>query len=287
MAMVADSGAQDARFTFSGFAVSGQPDPFGVWKAPTQRDKSPDEDGLMWRVALPDAASALDVVYARTDALRRGEDDLAQAEAELHAMLAGVKSTEGAERGLTEAVSYAFSVPAAEDFHPQKDALRKTLAGLAMVETSPVTGAVAFGAVDTFAEEEEHKGFREAHRRWLAFVEQVQQMVAHYARVETVIAGAPVGLTRVGWSGDFETFWVPGMPALSREAHHETVNLALASRIALLRVVSVVTTGAAGLILKAVALPPGGQVLLIPAARRFILDVMAVLRERRQVDGRQ
>ena len=60
------------------------------------------------------------------------------------------------------------------------------------------------------------------------------------------------------------------------------MNLVLASRIALLRVVSVITTGAAGLIFKAVALPPGGQVLLHPRRRRFILDVMAVLREGRR-----
>ncbi|MGC9393539.1 MAG: hypothetical protein ACP5J4_01645 [Anaerolineae bacterium] len=276
----------ESRFIFSGFAVSGEPDPFGVWEAPAQRDTSPGEEGLVWRVALPDAASALDVVYTRTHLLQRGEDDLAQAAGELNAMLAGVAPSKDAERGLTGAVSYAFSVPVAEDFHPQKEALRKMLVNLAAVETSPVTGAVAFSAVDTFADEKAGKGFQEARRRWLAFVEQVQQMVAHYARVETIIAGAPVGLTRVGWSGDFETFWVPGISALSRKTHHETVNLALASRIALLRVVSVVTTGATGLILKAVALPPGGQVLLIPAARRFILDVMAVLRERRQ-DGRQ
>lgn len=282
MAIVADSGAQDARFTFSGFAVGGELDPFGVWEAPAQRDKSSGGDGLTWRVALPDAEVALDVVYARANILRRGEDDLAQAEDELNAMLAGVAPAADAKRGLAGAVSYAFSVPAAEDFHPQKEALRTALAGLAAVETSPLTGAVAFSAVDTFADEKEHKGFQEAHRRWLAFVDQVQQMTAHYARVETIIAGAPAGLTQVGWSGDFETFWVPGVPVLSREAHRETVNLALASRIALLRVVSVITTGAAGLILKAVALPPGGQVLLIPAARRFILDVMAVLREGRQ-----
>jgi len=282
MAVTAGSSVRDARFTFSGFAGSGEPDPFGVWETPAQRDISPGEEGLVWRVALPDAASALDVVHARADALRRGEDDLARAEDELNALLAGVAPARDAERGLTGAVSYAFSVPAAEEFHPQKEMLRKTLAGLAAVETSPLTGAVAFSAVDAFADEKERKGFQEARQRWLAFVEQVQQMVAHYARVETTIAGAPVGLTRVRWAGDFETFWVPGMPALSREVHHETVNLALASRIALLRVVSVITTGAAGLILKAVALPPGGQVLLIPAARRFILDVMTVLREGRR-----
>jgi len=273
---------QDARFTFSGFAGSEEPDPFGVWEAPALRATSHGEEGLMWRVELPDADSALDAVHARADVLRRGADDLAQAEAELNAMLAGVAPAADAEHGLTGAVSYAFSVPAAEDFHPQKEALRRTLAGLAAVEPSPLTGAVAFSAVETFADDQERKGFQEAYRRWQAFVEQVQQMTAQYARVETVIAGAPVGLTRVGWAGDFETFWIPGMPALSRETHRETVNLALASRIALLRVVSVITTGAAGLILKAVALPPGGQVLLIPAARRFILDVMAVLRESRR-----
>lgn len=272
----------DSRFTFSGFTEGGEPDPFGVWEAPTRRAESSADEGLTWRVELPDAGSALDVVQARAETLHIGKDALTQAEVELNAMLASVAPATDTERGLTGAVSYAFSVPAAEDFHPQKEALRRTLAGLAAVEPSPLTGAVAFSVVETFADEKEQKGFQEAHRRWLAFVEQVQQMTAQYARVETIIAGAPVALTRVGWAGDFETFWIPGMPALSRETHRGTVNLALASRIALLRVVSVITTGAAGLILKAVALPPGGQVLLIPAARRFILDVMAVLRESRQ-----
>jgi hypothetical protein len=59
--------------------------------------------------------------------------------------------------------------------------------------------------------------------------------------------------------------------------HRQSVHLALGARIALIRIVSVVATGAAGLAVKAAI--PGGQVLLLPAIWKFVRDVLAELRQ--------
>ncbi len=260
----------DYRFTFSGFAAAAGADPFGVWEASDAQVAG--AAGLTWRAELPDAPSGLDAIHARAQTLQRGDEYLTRADAELRATLASVSAT-------AETAAYAFAIPAAENFHPQKQALRDTLSGFATLEAPQLAGAVAFGAVEVFPEEKERKGFQDAYRRWLAFVEQVKQLTSFSANAETVIGGECIGLTRVDWNGDFETFWMPGLTASAREAHRQNVNLVLASRIALLRVASVVATGAGGLIVKAIALPPGAQVLLFPAAARFIFDVMDAFRE--------
>ncbi len=261
----------DYQFTFSGLTVTEVPDPFGVWEAPSEA-RVPAAPGLTWRAELPDAATGLEAVYGRLATLERGEVYLAQAEAELRAALETIAPA------APGAAAYSFSIPPEEHFHPQKQALRDTLSGFAALEAPQMTSAMAFGLADVFAGEQERQGFQDAYRRWLAFVEQVQQLTSFSSTTETLIAGERIGLTRVSWDGDFETFWVPGLPALSRETHRQNVNLVLASRMALLRLISVVAIGAGGLIAKAIALPPGGQVLLIPAAVRFISDVMAELR---------
>ena len=69
-------------------------------------------------------------------------------------------------------------------------------------------------------------------------------------------------------------------PDVSEEAmrtHLQSVHLALSSRIALIRIVSVVATGAAGLAIKAAV--PGGQLLLLPAVWRFVRDALEELRQ--------
>ena len=118
---------------------------------------------------------------------------------------------------------------------------------------------------------------QESHQQWLAFVERVQQTVAHYARIETALAGRDVGQTAVGWTGDFTTTWQPNVTLEMMRTHRQSVHLALDSRIALIRIVSVVATGAAGLAVKAAI--PGGQVLLLPAVWKFVRDVLAELRQ--------
>jgi hypothetical protein len=109
--------------------------------------------------------------------------------------------------------------------------------------------------------------------QWQSFLDQVRNMVTHYARVETEVAGVLVGQTAVGWTGDFESTWTPGVALASMQLHHQSVHLALASRLALVRMVAVVATGAAGLTLTLSI--PGGQLMALPAIWKFVRDVLA------------
>jgi hypothetical protein len=60
--------------------------------------------------------------------------------------------------------------------------------------------------------------------------------------------------------------------------HHEAVQLALGSRLALVRLLIVVGTGAATLALRLTV--PGAQLLVLPAVWKFVRDVMQELRGR-------
>jgi hypothetical protein len=95
------------------------------------------------------------------------------------------------------------------------------------------------------------------------------------------MAGALVGRTTVGWTGDFDTGWMEGATAPAMALHREAVQLALDSRIALVRLLIVVGAGAAKLGLRLTV--PGAQLLVLPAAWTFVRDVLKELREWEQV----
>jgi hypothetical protein len=117
---------------------------------------------------------------------------------------------------------------------------------------------------------------QEIYRQWVAFLDQIRQVVAHFARIETVLAGYNVGFTTVGWTGDFATTWEPELTPDAMQTHLHAVHLALDSRTALLRVASVVAAGAAGLAAKTAV---SGGVLLLPAVWAFVRDVLRELRQ--------
>jgi hypothetical protein len=118
---------------------------------------------------------------------------------------------------------------------------------------------------------------REVFRHWRAFIGEVLGIVSQYARVETEVAGVLVGRTTVGWRGDFNTHLVRDATASALALHREAVALALSSRIALVRMLIVVGTGAARLALQLTV--PGAQLLVLPAAWTFVRDVLKQLRE--------
>lgn len=186
-----------------------------------------------WRVRLPASADqAQAILDAQRDVAQRGEAALAQAERRLAQL-----SRAG------EGVSFAPGGPEAE-----------LLAAL-----SP---AVAFGLTDEL----------DLGGQWRTFVEQVRGLMSHCARVETEIGGALVGRTSVGWTGDFEIIWGQSVGARDMQLHGQSVHLALASRQSLIRMVTVIAGGAAGLALKLSV--PGGQWMALPAVFKFIRDVL-------------
>lgn len=236
------------RFELSGISLPDD-DLFGVWQTPAaaglsfagQSEAAPDVP--VWRVSLPDEpVEAQLLLTARLAALHRSQKDLEEAGQALS--------------GIGPGLSYAaVSGPEAE--------LREALSAI----EAPVSFAPAWV---------EASKLRETMERWRAFMKQVDQLVSHFARVETEIAGQVVGHTAVGWTGDFDTHWAPEAGPSALALHRQTVHLALASRVALLRLLIVVGTGAARLALRLSV--PGAQLLVLPAAWKFVSDVLKELR---------
>ena len=237
-------------FQISGLTLPEGNDLFGVWEVPSPAapgvsfDVSAPAPEPTWRIALPASpGEAQSILSEQEQTIRRGESALAQAEQRFARL-----SQPG------EGVSFA----APTELAGPEAGLLSTLNAL----QSPVS----FGEPGAEAER------RQTQDQWKSFLGQVNRMVSHYARVETEIAGALVGQTAVGWTGDLNTIWKPDITAPSMRLHHQSVHLALASRIALLRMVVVIGTGAANLAVKLSI--PGAQLLVLPAAWRFVQDVL-------------
>ncbi len=245
-------------FTLSGVTLPEGGDPLGLWdvaaaEAVSFGDTSGAPQEPTWRIQLPESpAEAQRILRGKTRALELAQPDLAQAQREL------------------ERVDPATSVPSfsiSDELFAPKSALR------ASVNQFRAAEVVSFGGLRLPAQIED----RDVYQQWVAFVERVRQMIAHYARVETVLGEQDVGLTTVGWTGNFATAWPRDVTAGGMRTHAQSVHLAMGSRLALIRVVSVVATGAAGLAVKASV--PGGQLLLLPAVWKFVRDVLAELRK--------
>lgn len=244
-------------FTLSGLASPAGGDPLGLWHVSEDQVSfgagvsGPADDALRreptWRIELPESpAEARAILMSRMRALELAQRDLVTVSQEL------------ARLSATREVSFSAS----EEFLAQKTAL---------LEAVDEFREVSYGLLPKKIEDQE------SYRQWLAFVEQIRQMAAHYAWIETALDGSNVGLTTVGWTGDFATTWELNISVDAMQTHLMSVHLTLDSRIALMRVVSVVAIGAAGLAVKAAI--PGGQVLLLPAVWRFVRDVLAELRQ--------
>jgi hypothetical protein len=93
------------------------------------------------------------------------------------------------------------------------------------------------------------------------------------AWVETRIQGEPVAGSLLGLGGNVRTVCGPGLDPCHARLHRDGVRLVVDSRAAFLRVVACVTRGAVAISLR-LALP-GGAVLALPVAWRFVQRVLA------------
>jgi hypothetical protein len=256
----------DHKFTLSGADIPEGEDPLGLWHVPPDsvlafnKVGAPPEEPT-WHIELPESPERAQAILAgQIRAAERTREDLARVSQEL----AGIDRT--------ERVSFSRPDGTPDPLLAQKTELWEALDTF----QSPVSAASAT-QYSLFDRKDTKRKNEESHRQWLAFVERVQQIVANYARIETTLADFDVGSTTVSWTGDFETTWQPGITVEMMQTHRQSVHLVLSSRIAWIRIVSVVATGAAGLAIKASI--PGGQVLLIPAVWKFVRDVLAELRK--------
>ncbi len=117
--------------------------------------------------------------------------------------------------------------------------------------------------------------FKEARQQFQQITEKLLRLLLHFAWVETELQGRLLARTAVNWSGDMDTAWATGTLADQYALHYRSLKLALASRITMLRMFIIVTQGAAKL--SVLIATPGGALLALPAAWKFINNVFTEL----------
>ena len=135
---------------------------------------------------------------------------------------------------------------------------------------------VSFGAAEVIS-----GGWAQATQQFQGFVDQLRRIVSHYAWVETRVQGKLLSQTTVGWTGDMDTAWQGGLDPAQMALHQRTLALALASRAMLIRTFVVATSGAAKL--SVLLSTPGGVILALPAAWKFINQVRTELEKHQQI----
>lgn len=203
------------------------------------------EDAPVWRVELP-AGYEFAVSH-----LRAGEARLR----------ASQKALTVAARGLAGA-ALAPGATATGDVSARVPAELATLFG--MLKDAP--GGVSFGLRDDAAE-----SWAEISGQFVAFLERVRQMIAHYAWVETSMDRKLLCRTVVSWTGDMTTLWQASQPPSLLGLHRRALALALQSRDMLIRILIVVAKGA-------VLISTGSGVLALPLIWEYVQQIMAEVR---------
>jgi hypothetical protein len=108
-------------------------------------------------------------------------------------------------------------------------------------------------------------------------VEDLLGQVLYLARVETRQQGALLASSLVDWTGDMDTAWGEAVSADERSLHQRSLALALKARIALLRIILTTTQGAVKI--SALIAAPGGALLALPAAWKYVGQLLAAISE--------
>jgi len=250
----------DTTFQLSGFVFpSVNEDPFGLW------DVVPAASGVSFGVGDTTAPEA-PVHRSNFTSPDEGASLLATQQCALQdqeAMLTQIEQRLAEISQSGDGVSFAAPIDQPPEFVAPEQSLETALQRL----TTPVS----YGLFDR-KQQAEHQVDLDAVSRWRQFLEQVREMMTNYARVETAIAGVPLGSTAVSWTGDFKTAWFSSVTTADMSLHFQNVNFALASRLGMLRLIGVVGVGAANIAVKLGV--PGGQLLVLPAVWNFVKDVL-------------
>jgi hypothetical protein len=110
-------------------------------------------------------------------------------------------------------------------------------------------------------------------------VDRLLGQVLHLARVETRQQGTLIASSLVDWTGDMNTAWKPAILPEERILHQRSLALALKSRIALLRIIMTTVQGAAKI--AALIAAPGGALLALPAAWKYVQQLLSAVSEAR------
>lgn len=250
-------------------------DVLGLWQtttAPAQAElafASPGESApltvedvaVVWRVNLPfDTRQANAALQQKQADLRLTNQDLEAAHIRLEAFASG--QPPGGDLPVQ-----SFGIEQVDFAAPEAE-----LAGW----LAPSQGIMSFALGISLPQD-----WQDTAQEALDFFSKVRQMLAHYAYVESSAGESPTGRTAVSWTGDFETLWQRGLSADQMQLHSKSIELALASRQAWVKMAMLVAQGAAlfGLFSST------GNPLMIPAVYKFVRQVMEQYREIRRVQA--
>jgi hypothetical protein len=111
---------------------------------------------------------------------------------------------------------------------------------------------------------------REVRQQFRQFMGQVSYLLRPTMQINSDQAGFYLAQTIVRASGGLETVWRDGLDLPQRALHQEVVETTLATRLAVLRFLSHIVTGAAALAARLAVAPA----LALPAAFRFTYNVI-------------
>jgi hypothetical protein len=254
---VADSGTNT--FVLAG-GLSQEADLFGVWsavQAPADMPVSFDLGGAM-------SSKAAMFVSDLSANQQQANLEIDMAEAALQANLASLEAAQARLDSLahSQAGGISFSLPDYPPGSPES----QLLAMLGVSEPGGEWDITSFEAGEARSNQ-----WEKAAAEFQEFMHRLNQVVGHFAWVETQISGRLVVRSSVGWTGNLETAWkTPPTPDLAA-LHQRTLKLALTSRTAMLRAFGVITAGAVKL--TALVASPAGAILALPAAWNFIRQV--------------
>lgn len=225
------------------------PGPWGARPAPApsfSTEAGPEANAPIWSAQLSgDLAAARAELDAADLTLRRQEQALDLA-------------TERMGRAARGGASFAAGLPA-----PERELL------LVLEDMRQPRGA-------SFSTSAAALHLEQAQAQFRAFAAQVRATLGNYAVVETRVAAALVARSSVSWTGSMRSLLLAGISADQHELHRRTLALALRSRAALLRTFATVTRGAA--IVATAISSPAGPLLALPAAWRFVSQLLEDLR---------
>jgi hypothetical protein len=234
-------------FTLSGIHLPAARDPLGLWSldpapAATFAAGDPEGDSLTWRVCLPDSVHAADQILESSLQVVAGKQ-------------AALRALDAAFPRMTPAV----------DWRPNEGTIDAELwQGVVLARSVITKGPRAYA---------QGRALGGVIAQGQALLQRLQRLLTHLAWVETKRSDTILGVTQVDWRGDFKTTWAASVSPEEMALHLNAVRLALASRLAMLRMAVVVIGGALTLAVRASV--PGGQIFLIPVVYEYVQEILS------------
>ncbi len=221
---------------------------------------SGDTPASVWSLDLPADPEAADVQLSLIEAqLQAAQSALESAPGQLQSFVQRVESSQVAEYGFESYTSGAAELTPAES------------ALLSWLEASQ-PGELSFEAAP--GRELERTS---ALNEFQAAVSTLMSQILLLAKVETRLGEQLIAHSLVSWKGDTDTSWGQALLAEQRSLHLRSLALAVRSRLVLLKMFVTAAQGAAKI--AALVAAPGGALLALPAAWKYLNALISLTAE--------